>query len=379
MSTFAERILGGACGTVVTVEPDIIVVNDGVSHGAIKDVQHVAYPDRVYVIYDHDVPTGRPEAAAILKENLTFARTYGCRYIQAQGTGYQYLCNEVVGSGQIIAGGGSHGAIYGAREALGIDVSLPELARIIETGRYSTVVPETVYLNLTGALPEGVTALDAGLAFLELGKELKKKALEVYAPSFSQHEKEVFLSTAALSGIAAASFCEEKPAEALTLDLSKIFPMAMGPCQKRPDQGKAPRMPLSDLSGMELQAGQIGGYTGGTIEDLRAVAQELEGKKLKLGYRLSICPCTSRDYLLACQEGLIEKFIDYGAQIHAAGDRSVVIQGAGAMGPGEKLLTTGLYTFAGAMGVESAEIYTASPLSVARSSYTGCICPGQES
>ena len=31
MSTFVERLLGGKAGTVVTVEPDWIVINDGVS------------------------------------------------------------------------------------------------------------------------------------------------------------------------------------------------------------------------------------------------------------------------------------------------------------------------------------------------------------
>ena len=34
MSTFVERLLGGKAGTVVTVEPDWIVINDGVSHAA---------------------------------------------------------------------------------------------------------------------------------------------------------------------------------------------------------------------------------------------------------------------------------------------------------------------------------------------------------
>ena len=63
MSTFVEAILGGNAGTVVTVEPDYIVINDGVSHAAVEDISTVAFPEKVLVIYDHDVPTGRPEAA----------------------------------------------------------------------------------------------------------------------------------------------------------------------------------------------------------------------------------------------------------------------------------------------------------------------------
>ena len=62
---------------VVTVEPDWIVINDGVSHAAVEEISAVAKPEKVMVIYDHDVPTGRPEAAAILRKNLAFAEKYG--------------------------------------------------------------------------------------------------------------------------------------------------------------------------------------------------------------------------------------------------------------------------------------------------------------
>ena len=57
MSTFVERLLGGKAGTVVTVEPDRIVINDGVSHAAVAEISAVANPEKVMVIYDHDVPT----------------------------------------------------------------------------------------------------------------------------------------------------------------------------------------------------------------------------------------------------------------------------------------------------------------------------------
>ena len=96
MGKLIEKLLGGNTGSVVTVEPDYIVINDGVSHAAVDEISTVAYPQKVLVIYDHDVPTGRPEAAAILRKNLAFAEEYHCQYIQAEGTGYQYMVNEVV-------------------------------------------------------------------------------------------------------------------------------------------------------------------------------------------------------------------------------------------------------------------------------------------
>ena len=235
MSTFVERLLGGKAGTVVTVELDWIVINDGVSHAAVDEISAVAKPEKVLVIYDHDVPTGRPEAAAILRKNLAFAEKYGCPYVQAEGTGYQYMLNEVVKPGQIIVGGGSHGSIFGAVGALGINVSIPELARAAETDRYSIIVPETVYVNLEGSLKEGVSVMDAALAFLKEDHELNRKAVEIYAPSFDDHEKAVFCSMACITGAYTASITGEKQSASLTLNLSKVEPMLMLPCEERKD------------------------------------------------------------------------------------------------------------------------------------------------
>lgn len=369
MSTFVERLLNGTAGSVVTVEPDYVVINDGVSHTAVDEISSVAHPERIYVIYDHDVPTGRPEAAAILRKNLLFAQHYGCHYVQAKGIGYLYMLHEVAKPGQIVVGGGSHASIFGANGVLGINVSTLELARLAETGRFSTVVPETICLNLTGDLHKNTSAIDAAFAFLKEHRDLLcKKALEVYAPSFTAHEKEVFLSIVGSTGAYTASIRESAAEKALSLDLSTVIPMVMLPCAGREDQNSAEITEKSSVAGTVLQAGQIGGYTGGTIEDLRLAASLLQGKKLALGFRLSICPATAEDYLQACDEGLITQFIDYGAQINAAGDHSEIIQGAGAMGANEALLTTGLYTYAGAMGVSSAKIYSASVRSVALAS-----------
>ena len=369
MSTFIEKVLGGAAGSVVTIEPDVIVINDGVSHAAIEEITSVAFPERVYVIYDHDVPTGRPEAAEILRKNWLFAQKYGCRYVQAKGIGYLYLLHEMVKPEQIVVGGGSHAAIFGARRALGINVSIPELARLVETGRFSTIVPETVCVKLEGKLPEDVSAMDAAFAFLRYHREaLQKKAVEIYAPSFTQHEKEVFLSITGSTGAYTAAISDSEVGNAITFDLSAVVPMVMLPCGERKDQKDALFARKADVAGTVLHAGQIGGYTGGTIEDLRLAASLLKGKKLALGFRLSICPATAADYIQACEEGLITQFIDFGAQINAAGDHSEIVQGAGAMGADEVLLTTGLYTYTGAMGVPSAKIYSASVQSVALAS-----------
>lgn len=364
MGTFVETILGSAAGTIVTVEPDLIVINDGVSHAAVDEISTVAKPESVMVIYDHDVPTGRPEAAAVLRKNLAFAQRYGCTYIQSKGTGYQYLLNEVIRPGQIVIGGGSHGGIFGAAGALGINVSIPELARVTETGRYSVVVPETEYVCMKGTLKEGVSIMDAALWLFQEKERFQGKAIEFYCPTLDAHQKAVLCSMGNLGGAYTAGVTEEDPGRGIAMDLREISPMLMMPCASREIQNLASVCEKEEMRGLTMKAGQIGGYTGGTIEELRKADNLIAGNHMAQGFRLTICPATSRDYIQAVEEGILARMIDYGAQISAAGDHSVVIQGAGVMGPGERLITTGLYTFPGAMGCEDAEVYTGSVESV---------------
>ena len=369
MSTFVEQVMGKPAGSVVTLAPDYMIISDDESAAAVDEISTVADQEHVWVVYDHDVPTGSPEAAAVLRRNLLFARRHGCHYVQAKGCGYEYFLQEVIRPGQILLGG-RHSGIFGAKGCLGIHSSVLELARTVETGRYSTVVPETVHVLFTGKLRAGVSAMDAGLAFLARQEQIAGKAIEFFCPGLDDHQQSVLCSMACMSGAWTAVVREDAPKAGLVLRLDEIEPMVMQPCASLELQAKSAICRRAEMEPVELQAGQIGGYTGGTIGDLRQAAAMLDHLALAQGFRLSICPATSRDYLQAMEEGLLERFMDYGAQIQAVGDHSRVKQGAGAMGPGESLVTTGLYTYAGAMGCEDAKIYTASVRSVILASST---------
>ena len=99
MANYFETLLTAAPGSVVTVEPDYIVVNDGVSYVAATEARSAAAPEKVLVIFDHNVPTGDPEGARVFGVIRDFAKKFGCKFIQAQGVGYQYMFNEVVNRG----------------------------------------------------------------------------------------------------------------------------------------------------------------------------------------------------------------------------------------------------------------------------------------
>ena len=363
-----EKLLGAAEGEIATVAPDMILITNGFSHGVTEYVNQVLEPEKVLVMYDHNVPSGAPEDAKVFGEILGLSRTYKTRFLQAKGTALQYLMEEEIKPGQIVITGSRHSSVLGAIGALGIGVSNTELARVMETGRYHVQVPKTLGVQVVGKLPEGCGMIDAALCFLKDHREVQGKAIEFIGGNLTAHERAVLCHMACDTGAYTAFWTEDGTADC-TLELGQTVPMLRMPCRDRNSQTKAEISPTAILGNRKIQAGQIGGCNGGTIEDLRIAAGMIDGRKLKLGFRLTVCPVTSADYIKAMEEGIIAAFIDYGAQISAAGDHSVVPQGAGSMGKEELLLTTGLFTFSGCMGCEDAQVMTASVETIIRASF----------
>ena len=108
-----EKLLGAAQGEIATVSPDMVLVTNGFSHGVTEHVSRVSEPEKVLVMYDHNVPSGSPEDARIFGEILTFSKEYGTRFLQAKGTGLQYLLKEEVKPGQIVVTGSRHSSVLG--------------------------------------------------------------------------------------------------------------------------------------------------------------------------------------------------------------------------------------------------------------------------
>ena len=368
MSTGDSWIGREMAGRAITLRPDYVVITDGPSHRCLEHVSTVAHPERVKVIFDHDVPAGSPEGAARLGKINRFARQFGCAFIQGVGVGYQWMLDQVVRPGEIVIGGGAHNSIYGAAGALGLNVSAEALGRVLEEGVYPVTVPETFTVALTGRLAQGCSAVDAALTLLaQAGASLKGKTVVFVCRSggLSRQDKAILCGMACGTGAVTALFAGRGEAD-LTLDLAGVTSMVRLPCAGREVQTSAPIESVEALHGITFQAGQIGGFTGGTIAGLRRAAGLMEGKTLARGFRLSIVPATAGDYLLALKEGLIERFLSFNAQIHAVGDRSAVQQGPGVIDTGERLITTGLYTYDGCMGAPGSQVYTASIESVLR-------------
>ena len=123
--------------------------------------------------------------------------------------------------------------------------------------------------------------------------------------------------------------------------------------------------------GLEDDSGFIGSCTNGRMEDLRAVARILKGRRIAPGRVLKIVPATDKIWKSCLDEGLIKIFKEAGALIGSAGCAGCAAGQIGQTGQGEVAVSSGNRNFVGKQG--RGDIYLASPETVAASLVAGYI------
>jgi 3-isopropylmalate/(R)-2-methylmalate dehydratase large subunit len=151
------------------------------------------------------------------------------------------------------------------------------------------------------------------------------------------------------------------------INLSEIFPVVAAP--HNVDNIKS----FADVAGTVVHEGLIGTCTNGRIEDMRISASILKGKIIKDSFQLNIIPASRKIYLQAIEEGLISIFVESGANVLTPSCGPCLGTGQGIPANGHVVISTANRNFLGRMGNKEAQIYLASPATVAYSSLTGII------
>jgi 3-isopropylmalate/(R)-2-methylmalate dehydratase large subunit len=136
--------------------------------------------------------------------------------------------------------------------------------------------------------------------------------------------------------------------------------------------------PASEMSNVTVEQAFIGSCTNGRIEDLRVAAEILKGKMVKDGVRTLVIPASQEVYRQALNEGLIEIFTDAGALVCGSTCGPCLGGHIGLLAPGETCVSTSNRNFIGRMGSKEANVYLASPATVAASAITGKITDPQQ-
>ncbi|NPD14300.1 3-isopropylmalate dehydratase large subunit [Xinfangfangia sp. D13-10-4-6] len=131
--------------------------------------------------------------------------------------------------------------------------------------------------------------------------------------------------------------------------------------------GLTPGMKLTDV---KVDAVFIGSCTNGRIEDLRAAAAILKGKKLAPGVRGMVVPGSGLVRLQAEEEGLAQIFTDAGFEWRLAGCSMCLGMNPDQLAPGERCAATSNRNFEGRMG-RGGRTHLMSPVMAAAAAITG--------
>lgn len=376
--TLVEKIMGGYSGREVEISPDICMINDEKGHKVLEMVDSankILKKENVVVILDHDIPAGSFDSAANQKRLIDFARQYDINFIQSEGIGYQIIFDRLVKEGQIAVSCGKHNSFFGAKGALGLNLTVEEVAKLLVEGKISCKVPETINVILKGKMSEGVYAEDVAFYLIKIAedKEFEGKAIEFSGEAIDRlnmNDKITLCSMASQTG-AVTGMINEKASEEyrlkIEIDLSEIKPSVVLPGDLKESRY------IEEVENIPISAGFIGGCIGGRIEGLRKAAEILNGKRIKLGVRLLIGFASNEVFLKAVEEGLIDIFIDSGAQVTNPGCASCQTTSIGVVGDGEAMISTGSYNYPGCCGTENSKVYLASAERVAKAALSGYI------
>ena len=164
------------------------------------------------------------------------------------------------------------------------------------------------------------------------------------------------------------------PGQAAPLTSSVPDPAAIADPGERAAAERALRYmdltPGTALTGIAVDTVFVGSCTNGRIEDLRAAAGVLRGRKVRDGIRMLVVPGSMAVRAQAEQEGLDEVFTAAGAEWRAAGCSMCLAMNPDKLAPGERSASTSNRNFEGRQG-KGGRTHLVSPEVAAATAVTG--------
>jgi len=131
--------------------------------------------------------------------------------------------------------------------------------------------------------------------------------------------------------------------------------------------------PVSQVGEVKLNQALLGGCTNGRLEDLRVAADIVKGRKVHPDTRLLVVPASAEVYKEAIAEGILYTLADSGAIILNSSCGTCFGAHMGLLASGESCIASINRNFKGRMGSPEAQVYLASPATVAASAIEGKI------
>ncbi len=391
-------------GQFVEVNLDLVMSNDITAPVALdrltdNKLDKVFDKDKIVFVLDHFVPNKDIKSAENCKKIRAFSQKHSIEKLYDVGRmGIEHALlpeQGLVIPGDAVIGADSHTCTYGALGAFSTGVGSTDCAYAMYTGKTWLKVPSAIKVIIKGELPEFVSGKDVILYIInKLGVDgalyrslefcgnisalsmddrftISNMAIECGAKNgiFPVDEKTVEYMKGR-SDREYKIFTADEDAEyesELTVNLSELRPVVA--CPHLPSNMKY----VDELEDVKIDQAVIGSCTNGRIEDMRAAAAVLKGRKVNPNVRTIIIPATQQIYLQCIKEGLAEIFINAGAAFSTPTCGPCLGGHMGILAKGEVAISTTNRNFVGRMGHPESKIYLSNPYIAAASSVAGKI------
>lgn len=397
-------------GQLIEAKVDLTLANDITGPVAIREMEKAGFDNvfdhtKVVLVMDHFAPNKDIKSAEQCLECREFARKHGIVHfydVGRMGIEHALLPEKgLTAPGELMIGADSHTCTYGALGAFSTGVGSTDLAAGMATGKAWFKVPGAIRFVLKGSLKPWVSGKDVilhiigkigvdgalyqsmefageGVASLSMDDRFTicNMAIEAGAKNgiFPVDEKTMaYIKDRVDRKITVLEADEDAVYEReIEIDLSALKPTVA--CPHLPENTKT----VDELGHIEIQQAVIGSCTNGRIEDMRAAAAVLKGRKVHPDVRTIVIPATQEISLQCMKEGLTQIFIEAGAIVSTPTCGPCLGGHMGILAHGERAVSTTNRNFVGRMGHITSEIYLASPAVAAASAAAGYICAPDE-
>ena len=410
--TVAEKILAAhagldevRAGQLVECDLDLVLANDITAPIAIDvfrelGAERVFDPDRVCLVPDHYAPNKDIKSAEQTKKMRDFAHEQHITHYWEQGcAGIEHALLPETGTvvpGDLVIGADSHTCTYGALGAFSTGVGSTDAGVGLATGRAWFKVPQTLRFEVEGELPEGATGKDVILHIIGMigvdgalyqAMEFAGSAIEGLSMEGRMTMCNMAIEAGGKAGIIEVDDVTrawmrgrgQRPSveyhadpDAEYVRVYKIDAADIKPCVAWPHLPSNTH-PVEESRHITIDQAVIGSCTNGRIEDMRAAAAVLRGRRVAEGVRCIVIPATQRVFKQCMHEGLADEFIDAGCVFSTPTCGPCLGGYMGILAAGERCVSTTNRNFVGRMGDVTSEVYLASPAVAAASAVAGHI------
>ena len=426
--TMTEKILARRAGKHeispgdnIWVSVDVLMTHDvcgpgtiGVFHENFGRQAKVWDPSKVVIIPDHYIFTADKMAHRNVDVLREFVREQGIPHFYDVGTDrYKGVCHIALPEeghtrpGEILLGTDSHTCTAGAFGEFATGVGNTDAGFVLGTGKLWLKVPETMRFVFEGELPPYLMAKDLILKVIgDIGVDgATYRTMEfggdgVYSLGIEERMTlcNMVIEAGGKNGIIAPDEVTlnyvrartDQPFEVVTNDSGANFhsPRVYKTRQIEPGVAKPHSpdnySPARDLKDVKLDRAYIGSCTGGKTGDFKAAARILKGNKVKVD--TFIVPATSevaRSLKKETIDGKLLETIFQEAGCHVGPPSCAACLGGpadtlGRLNKSEVCISTTNRNFPGRMGSKTAQVYLASPYTVAASAITGRVTDPRE-